>query len=126
MKQLMWIGILLVLILAPSSLLALDDDASCRTCHSGAARDFSMSGKNSYMSCMDCHGEDHNGSDSGRIADVTPETCRTCHKEEVAQFNAGKHYFGWEAMESVPTFAAMPGVVTEKGCSELWSGATPS
>lgn len=98
------------------SAFSLETDDSCRECHLGAANDFALSSKNDYMSCIDCHGDSHYGPDTGTIADVTPATCQKCHEEAVSQFNAGKHFYGWEAMETVPTFSAMPGIVTEKGC----------
>ena len=96
--------------------IALENDETCKSCHKGAARDFALSTKADYVTCMDCHGEDHIGPGTGAVADVTPATCSKCHEDAVEGFNAGKHYYGWEAMEAVPTFAAMPGVVTDKGC----------
>lgn len=104
------------LFLVTFTAFSLDNDQSCKNCHQGAAKDFALSSKDEYMSCIDCHGSGHNGPDTGLIADVTPKTCEKCHQEAVSQFNAGKHYLGWEAMEAVPTYSAMPGVVTEKGC----------
>jgi hypothetical protein len=116
MKNLVWIFILVLLFFTPSMIFTLDNDASCKACHLGAAKDFALSSKSDYLSCMDCHGDSHNGPDTGEIADVTPKTCQNCHQEAVSQFNSGKHYYGWEAMVAVPTYTSMPGVVTEKGC----------
>ena len=106
----------LFLLILSVAVWGLDSDISCRNCHAGAAKDFSMSSKDTYMTCMDCHGESHNGPDTGEIVDVTPKTCQGCHEDSVSQFNAGKHFYGWEAMLAVPTYSNMPGIVTEKGC----------
>ena len=105
---------LAALSLSPATCAAGDED--CRTCHAGAARDFDLSTKSAYLSCTDCHGTEHNGPDTGDPGIPTPQTCQECHADEVEHFNAGKHYYGWEAMEIVPTFSDMPGAVTDKGC----------
>jgi hypothetical protein len=59
---------------------------------------------------------DHNGPGTGEVHVPTPKTCAQCHESEVAAFNAGKHFYGWEAMQSVPTYEMMPTAVTDKGC----------
>ena len=91
-------------------------DEACRACHAGAAADFDKSTKSSYMSCTDCHSKEHSGPDTGPPGVVTPQTCAKCHVDAVDQFNSGKHYYGWEAMEAVPTYHDMPEAVTSKGC----------
>jgi F0F1-type ATP synthase membrane subunit c/vacuolar-type H+-ATPase subunit K len=68
------------------------------------------------MLCTDCHGSSHNGPNTGTPKLPTPKNCGTCHSSEVSQFNAGKHYYGWEAMQAVPTYQDMPVAVTDKGC----------
>jgi hypothetical protein len=95
---------------------AADDDEACRACHTGAARDFDLSTKAAYLSCTDCHGTEHNGPGTGDPGIPTPLTCQGCHASEVERFDAGKHYYGWEAMETVPTFSEMPSAVTDEGC----------
>jgi hypothetical protein len=89
---------------------------SCESCHTGPASDFALSSKAAFMSCTDCHGAEHTGPDTGDPGVVTPMTCQKCHADQVSQFNDGKHYYGWEAMEVVPVFGSMPSAVTEKGC----------
>lgn len=116
MKHSFRVFVCIFFILASAAAFALDDDQSCKSCHQGAARDFALSTKADYLSCLDCHGDSHNGPGTGKVADVTPNTCQKCHQDEVHKFNVGKHYYGWEAMESVPTYSMMPGIVTEKGC----------
>jgi cytochrome c553 len=51
---------------------AADDDEACRTCHTGAARDFDLSTKSAYLSCTDCHGTEHNGPGTGDPGIPTP------------------------------------------------------
>lgn len=68
------------------------------------------------MLCTDCHGTDHTGPDTGVPGIPTPQTCAQCHEEEVALFNNGKHYWGWDAMQAVPTYQNLPAEVTDKGC----------
>ncbi len=91
-------------------------DDSCQDCHTGAATDFARSSKSSFLSCVDCHGEEHNGPGTGQPSIPTPLICQQCHEDQVDQFNAGKHSYGWEAMLAVPTYQTMPGAVTDKGC----------
>jgi hydroxylamine dehydrogenase len=114
MKRIVWIAVFAGTLIG--GLYGLGDDTSCKACHTGAARDFALSSKSDYLTCLDCHGDGHNGPNTGEISEVTPNTCAGCHQEAVSGFNTGKHYYGWEAMGAVPTFASMPGVVTDKGC----------
>ena len=91
-------------------------EESCQDCHTGAATDFAQSSKSSFMTCQDCHGDEHNGPDTGEPGIPTPLTCQECHEDQINQFNEGKHYYGWEAMVVVPTYKTMPQAVTDKGC----------
>ncbi|MDW7650311.1 MAG: multiheme c-type cytochrome [Bacillota bacterium] len=103
-----------LLILMAGSVYAAD--SSCRECHVSAAEDFARGSKAETMLCTDCHGTDHDGPGTGEPFSPTPKTCAGCHEGEVSAFNAGKHYWGWEAMQSVPTYEMMPAAVTDKGC----------
>lgn len=112
----MLVLLVLLMLLTTQLAVAADEDESCRTCHQGAARDFDLSAKAGYLSCTDCHGNEHNGPGTGDPVRPTPRTCQKCHDAEVEHFAAGKHAYGWEAMVAVPTYSQMPGAVTEKGC----------
>ena len=92
------------------------EEETCASCHVGAAKDFALSSKSAFMGCTDCHGTEHTGPDTGDPGTVTPLTCQKCHADQVSQFNEGKHYYGWEAMEVMPIYSTMPAAVTDKGC----------
>lgn len=113
-KQLAMLFISVLLVMSGNAAVAVD--STCRTCHTGAAKDFDRGSKAGFMYCTDCHGESHNGPGTGLPVQPTPATCGRCHEREVAAFSAGKHYYGWEAMQSVPTYEKMPAAVNEKGC----------
>jgi hydroxylamine dehydrogenase len=116
-KWVLWaLMVILALCLLPLGPAAEAQDESCRACHAGPAADFDRSSKAAHLSCTDCHGDEHNGPDTGEPGIPTPKTCQKCHEEQVEHFNQGKHYYGWEALEAVPVYENMPGAVTEKGC----------
>jgi len=73
------------------------------------------------VDCSTCHGADHKKMDDAKLAKMpTPETCATCHKKQVDQFQAGKHNLAWFAASSMPMWTHQPkAVVGEgyKGCS---------
>jgi hypothetical protein len=73
----------------------------------------------SDVGCADCHGTAHNADDDvAKVRIPTPEVCADCHEDQVAQFKAGKHAFGWASMKAMPTFHFQPAILTEgmKGC----------
>jgi hypothetical protein len=117
---LVFCALLVALALAAQSLIpvayAAEGDETCRACHTGAARDFDLSTMSTHLSCIDCHSTRHNGPGTGDPVMPSPRTCEGCHADEVEHFNAGKHFYGWEAMEAVPTFSQMPAAVTDEGC----------
>jgi hydroxylamine dehydrogenase len=116
MKRQFWVLLMVLGCLVLFSNFGEAADRSCRECHSGTTLDFARSSKAEFMACTDCHGKNHDGPGTGQPFMPTPKTCSSCHEGEVTAFNAGKHYYGWEAMQSVPTYEMMPKAVTDKGC----------
>lgn len=71
------------------------------------------------VECSVCHGDKHHMMTDFENADIpTPETCSTCHEEQVSQFIAGKHSMAWAAMKAMPTIHWQPMALIEgmKGC----------
>ncbi len=98
--------------------------ANCVNCHKSVTpnivTDWQLS-KHSQndVGCETCHGSDHtNASNVDKVSLPTPETCKTCHETQVAQFSKGKHALGWASMKAMPTFHLQPMYLTEgmKGC----------
>ncbi len=100
--------------------------SECIECHKkvtpGIVEQF-LSGKmgKAGLDCSTCHSSEHKTStDYLRAKLPTPDTCATCHPQQVAQFKAGKHNFGWIAAASMPMWAHQPYMVSGegyKGCS---------
>jgi hydroxylamine dehydrogenase len=54
--------------------------------------------------CTVCHGDQHTTANDVAKAQIpTPDTCGTCHDQQVKQYKAGKHAFAWAAMKAMPT-----------------------
>lgn len=73
----------------------------------------------SEIACETCHGDKHLEMDDYAYADIpTPETCATCHEDQVVQFKKGKHAVAWTAMKAMPTVHHQPSALIEgmKGC----------
>lgn len=71
------------------------------------------------IDCTVCHGDKHQTMTDFQNADIpTPETCATCHEEQVNQFINGKHSAAWAAMKAMPTIHWQPMALIEgmKGC----------
>ncbi len=71
------------------------------------------------VECSVCHGDNHQTMTDLENADIpTPETCSTCHEEQVSQFIRGKHSAAWAAMKAMPTIHWQPMALIEgmKGC----------
>ena len=71
------------------------------------------------VSCSVCHGEEHNSAyDVDNVLIPTPETCSTCHEDQVTQYKKGKHAAAWASMHAMPTIHWQPMSLTEgmKGC----------
>jgi hypothetical protein len=56
--------------------------------------------------------------DVAKVKLPTPETCGTCHGDQVSQFKKGKHSAAWAVMNAMPTIHAQPVAMTVgmKGC----------
>ncbi len=71
------------------------------------------------VDCVECHGGQHKTKDDVANALIPkPETCASCHPDQVKQFKAGKHAFAWAAMNAMPTIHWQPMAMIEgmKGC----------
>lgn len=71
------------------------------------------------ISCDVCHGDQHQSKDDvAKVEIPTPETCKTCHEDQVNQFSKGKHAAAWAAMKAMPSIHRQPYALTEgmKGC----------
>ncbi|MGC8760586.1 MAG: multiheme c-type cytochrome [Bryobacteraceae bacterium] len=71
------------------------------------------------IACSTCHGDKHtSAADVSRVEIPTPETCRTCHPDQVEQFLKSKHAVAWAAMKAMPMAHAQPVAMMEgmKGC----------
>jgi hypothetical protein len=71
------------------------------------------------VDCAECHGSLHKTKDDVANALIPkPETCASCHADQVKQFKAGKHAFAWAAMNAMPTIHWQPMAMIEgmKGC----------
>jgi nitrate/TMAO reductase-like tetraheme cytochrome c subunit len=73
----------------------------------------------SGVTCIDCHGSDHQGSDDTfRISMLVGRVCQNCHPDEVRQFQSGKHAQAWISVYTLPDVSAMPDelIEGEYGC----------
>lgn len=96
----------------------------CVTCHKkitpNIVSDWQLSKHSTNdVTCSTCHGSDHNSpSNVDKVSLPTPETCKTCHETQVAQYSKGKHALAWVSMKAMPSFHMQPMAMTEgmKGC----------
>jgi hypothetical protein len=97
---------------------------NCIDCHTkvtpNVVKDWKMSKHfENDVDCSVCHGEAHTTMTDYKKAEMpTPETCSTCHEEQVDQFMAGKHSKAWAAIMAMPTIHMQPWplIEGEKGC----------
>ena len=97
--------------------------SECEKCHVKISpeqiKDFNRSLMSESLSCMDCHGDLHNGNnDIQKVQLPTIATCEACHSEQAAQYLSGKHALGLVAMEAMPYTHMQPKAFVEgqKGC----------
>ncbi len=91
--------------------------ADCLDCHQGITKNWQQSKMAATVSCVDCHGNRHtNASNADLVQRATPKVCASCHPEQVEQFSAGKHAYGFDALAVVPNYHAIPEVAAEAGC----------
>ncbi len=120
--------LVVVLVLSPSQPTALAQKGSeCMDCHvketPGVVSQW-LAGKmgQTGMDCTSCHGSDHqDATDAAKVQLPTPDTCKTCHPNQVEQFRSGKHALAWAAMNAMPMVHFQPGPIVGpegfKGCS---------
>ncbi len=83
--------------------------ADCVECHQRATpravTDWELSRHAAEgVSCDACHGDAHSSAaDVANVLLPTPETCATCHEQQVTQHMSGKHALAWAAMKAMPT-----------------------
>jgi hypothetical protein len=98
--------------------------ATCIECHTKTTPNIVSDWKLSKHSgvdvgCVVCHGADHtSATDVAKVTIPTPDTCATCHADQVAQYKKGKHSIAWAAMKAMPTIHWQPMAMVEgeKGC----------
>ncbi len=97
--------------------------SDCETCHATISplmvKDFNSGVMSETMTCADCHGADHTGTDDvEKVLLPTIQTCSECHDEQVDQYMSGKHALGMIALEAMPYTHAQPQAFIEgqKGC----------
>ncbi len=106
------------------STIVLADGENCIQCHSkvtpNIVKDWKLSKHyQNDVDCSVCHGDEHTTMKDFAKAEIpTPETCATCHEEQVDQFMAGKHSHAWQAIMAMPTIHMQPWPLIEgaKGC----------
>jgi hydroxylamine dehydrogenase len=115
----------IVLVFSASPARSQDSpSAKCIDCHTKITPNIVSDWKLSKHSgadvgCVVCHGAGHTSADD--VANVkmpTPDTCATCHADQVAQYRKGKHSIAWAAMKAMPTIHWQPMAMVEgeKGC----------
>jgi len=117
-RSLMFVTLALLLVTPPAAA------QTCLECHAGVTPkivgdwELSRHGENE-VDCSVCHGNGHTSeSDVVEASIPTPQTCATCHEDQVAQYSRGKHALGWASMNAMPTIHWQPMELTEgmKGC----------
>ncbi|MBN1905197.1 MAG: cytochrome c3 family protein [Deltaproteobacteria bacterium] len=107
--------------LASPLIIAIPSD--CEKCHEKMTpmqvKDFNRGKMAESMSCVDCHGNMHQGADDIAKAQLpTISTCEECHADQASQYLSGKHALGAVAMEAMPYTHMQPEPFIEgqKGC----------
>lgn len=114
----------LLVALALALAAPLRADEACVTCHAtatpGVVGDWRVSKHSGAgVLCSTCHGSAHGtAADAAKAEIPTPETCATCHEQQVTQFKHGKHALAWAAMKAMPTIHWQPRALIDgqKGC----------
>ncbi len=111
----------LIGVLNYTSVSAVTSD--CEKCHSKITpmqvKDFNRGVMSESMSCIDCHGNMHQGMDDIVKAQLpTIATCEECHSDQASQYLSGKHALGAVAMNAMPYTHMQPKAFVEgqKGC----------
>jgi len=97
----------------------------CKDCHTKTTPKIVSDWKASKHSevgtdCVICHGSEHTTAEDAHEAKLaTPDTCKSCHQQQVKQFSAGKHALAWKSYQAMPTTHWQPMVLLEglQGCS---------
>ncbi len=92
-----WSLIFLLLLLAAPG-LAAERNGKCLDCHqqSAAERQVQNSAHAGELSCVDCHGSDHDAIDRGE-AFVGVEVCGRCHQQQLDEHRSSRHGMGLHA-----------------------------
>jgi hydroxylamine dehydrogenase len=115
------------LIMAGWSVVQAQGNSPCITCHTKVTPGIVAQWQAGVMGqkgldCAVCHGSDHkDASDAAKAKLPTPDTCKTCHPQQVEQFRGGKHALAWVAMQAAPMLSHQPMTIVGpqgfKGCS---------
>ena len=101
-------------------------DSECITCHTtetpGIVEQWLQSAMSPQLDCSICHGNTHTGNgDVDKATLPTADTCALCHRNQMNEYQDGKHSLAWIAMEALPFVSHMPqslgGADGFKGCS---------
>jgi len=119
-----YIPVLLVFLLSIiNNQLAEAVPSDCEKCHSEVTplqvKDFNRSIMSENMTCIDCHGNMHDGNDDVVKAQLpTISTCEECHSDQASQYLEGKHALGAVAMNAMPYthMQPKPFIEGQKGC----------
>lgn len=114
----------ILMLLAGLVLAGPASGADCIDCHKqetpGAVADWQISKHAAAgIGCDACHGAEHvSAADVSKAKLPLPQTCGTCHDEQVTQFSKGKHALAWVAMKAMPTAHWQPMAMIDgmKGC----------
>ncbi|NLD38948.1 MAG: cytochrome C [Desulfatiglans sp.] len=97
--------------------------SDCEKCHEKITpmqvKDFNRGKMAESMSCVDCHGNMHQGVDDVAKAQLpTISTCEECHADQASQYLSGKHALGAVALEAMPYthMQPQPFIEGQKGC----------
>jgi hydroxylamine dehydrogenase len=105
---------------APLPAAALQTQAQCLACHGeitpGLVAQYKAGamGASGEVTCVDCHGGDHEAIDAAGGA-VPASVCAGCHPEQYAEFTVSdatgyvnKHALGWTRMTAAARYMVMP------------------
>jgi hydroxylamine dehydrogenase len=108
----------LIFLFAGSSVQA---EISCVACHKEVTpgvvqQHLSGAMGQAGVTCGDCHGYDHKTKEDAKLAKMpTPQTCASCHEDQVAQFQKGKHHLSWIASSSMPMWGHQSRAIVGEG-----------
>ncbi|NLA74134.1 MAG: cytochrome C [Deltaproteobacteria bacterium] len=120
-KKHLFVSVVISLLFSSSFINAVPSD--CEKCHEKLTpmqvKDFNRGKMSETMSCVDCHGNLHQGTEDIAKAQLPAiSTCEECHADQASQYLSGKHALGAVALEAMPYTHMQPESFIEgqKGC----------